>query len=156
MFVLSNTFQYLIIPNQIEQFCVIGCANWKATNVLWALEIKKQCKKHNKKMSDSLFQFCWKNISRPLFSSSPISSLFLIYFEQLKTWWVHQLGLYKTSLYSRGKDTKIKDVKHKILICFKSPIIKHWIPLTPNTPYLTHPFIESRDVFSIGSTRWRT
>jgi len=107
-------------------------------------------------MSDSLFQFFWKNSSRHLFSSSPIFSLFLIYFEWLKTWWVHQLVLYKTSLYSRGKDTKIKDVKHEILICFKSPIVEHWSPLTPNTPNLAHSFIKLRDVFSIGSTRWST
>jgi len=39
---------------------------------------------------------------------------------------VHQLRLYKISLYSKHKDSTIKDLKFKIQLCFKSPIIKHW------------------------------
>jgi len=48
---------------------------------------------------------------------------------------VHQLELYKNSLYSRGKDAMIKDFKLKILICFNSPIIKIWI-LLHQTPHM--------------------
>jgi hypothetical protein len=42
---------------------------------------------------------------------------------------VCQLGLYKTSLYTRNKDATTKDFKLEILICFNSPITVHWIPL---------------------------
>jgi len=45
----------------------------------------------------------------------PFSS-FLIHFERLKTWWVHQLGLYKNSLYSKCKDAMIKYLKLEMLI----------------------------------------
>jgi hypothetical protein len=31
--------------NQIEQFCVIGRENWRATNVLGVSEVKEQCRK---------------------------------------------------------------------------------------------------------------
>ncbi len=44
---------------------------------------------------------------------------------------VHQLRLYKISLYSEHKDATIKDLfKFKIQFCFKSLIIKHWTPYT--------------------------
>jgi hypothetical protein len=47
-----NTFQYFphslinfqYLPHsliKLSDFCVIGCTNWKVTNVLWALEIRK-------------------------------------------------------------------------------------------------------------------
>jgi hypothetical protein len=74
-------------------------------------------------IASSLFQFFWKNNSRLLFSSSTISSSFLLCFELFKTWWVRQLRLHKTSLCSKCKDAAIKDFKIKILICFNSPII---------------------------------
>jgi hypothetical protein len=51
----------------------------------------------------------------------PISSLFLVCIEWYKTWWMHQLGLYRTSLYSKGKDATIKDFKLEILICLIKP-----------------------------------
>jgi hypothetical protein len=35
--------------SQIEQFFVIGCINWRVTNVFRVLEIKEQHKKHRKK-----------------------------------------------------------------------------------------------------------
>jgi len=46
----------------------------------------------------------------------PISSSFLIHFEWLKFLWVHQLGLYKNSLYTKCKDAMIKDLKFEMLI----------------------------------------
>ncbi len=45
-----------------------------------ALEIKKQCRKHRKRMSDSLLQIFWKNNSRSLSSFSLISSSFFSLF----------------------------------------------------------------------------
>jgi hypothetical protein len=41
----------------LNDFGVIGCANWKVTNVLSALEIKEQHSKCRKRMSDSLVHF---------------------------------------------------------------------------------------------------
>jgi len=96
------------------------------------LECQKQrsnAEKYRKRMSDSLLKFFWKNSSKPLSSSSPLSSSNLVGFEWLKIWWMRQLRLYKTSLYFRGKDAMIKDFKLKILICSISPIIEHWTPL---------------------------
>jgi hypothetical protein len=59
-----------------------------------------------------------KNNIRPLFSSNPISSPFIIHFE----FWVikNMMGppskvIYKTSLYSKGKDAMIKILKLKFL-----------------------------------------
>jgi hypothetical protein len=68
-------------------------------------------------MNDSLLQFFWKNSCRPLSSSNLISSSLLVFFERFNTWWVRELGLYKTFLYSRNKDATIKDPKLEILIC---------------------------------------
>jgi hypothetical protein len=81
-------------------------------------------------MNDNLLQKFWKNNSRPLSSSTPVSSLFLVCFEWFKTWRVHQLGLYKISLYFRSKDVMIQDFKLKILIWFNSSIIEYWPPST--------------------------
>ncbi len=39
--------------NQME--FVIGCTNWKVTNVFGMLEVKEQRVKHKKRMSDNLF-----------------------------------------------------------------------------------------------------
>jgi hypothetical protein len=61
---------------------------------------------------------------------------------------VRQLGLYKTSLYFKGKDAMIKDFKLENLICFNSSIIKKLNPLTPNTPYFPpHSSIELSNFF---------
>jgi hypothetical protein len=49
------------------------------------LEVKEQHRKHMKRMNDVFFQFFGKNNSTPFFSSSPIFSLFLVYFEGFKT-----------------------------------------------------------------------
>jgi hypothetical protein len=117
---------------------------------LWS-EVKEQHRKHTKTMSDSLLQFFWKHSSRLLYSSSPISSSFLVRFEWFKIWWVLQLGLYRTSFYSRSKDATIKDFKLEIQICFNPPPP----PLTPKTPYLPHSFIELSNFCSVGSARWR-
>jgi hypothetical protein len=86
-------------------------------------------------MSDNSFQFFWKNSSRPLSSSSLLSSSLLVCFDWFKTWWVHQPGLYKTSLYTKAKDATIQDLDLKIIIYFNSPIIKHWTPLN-QTPHI--------------------
>jgi hypothetical protein len=63
---------------QIEDFWVIGCANWRVTNVFQVLQVKKQ---NRKRMSDSLLQFQIKNSFRPLPGFSLISSSFLVHFE---------------------------------------------------------------------------
>jgi hypothetical protein len=90
-------------------------------------------------LSDSLFQFFWKNNSRPLSSSSFI-------FKWLKTWWVNQLGLYKTSMSSRGKDAMIKDFKLEIRIYFDSPNIE-----PPYTKHLiSSPLLYQMEQFSKG------
>ncbi len=102
------------------------------------------------------FNFFLKHSSRLLYSSRPISSSFSVRFGWFKTWWVHQLGLYKTSLYSRSKDATIKDFKLEIQICSNSPTTEHYnIPPTPNTPYLPHSFIELSNFCKVGSARWR-
>jgi len=113
----------------LSNFCVIGHANWRATNVVWVSEVKEQWKKQRKRLSNSLFQKIWKKNSKPLSSSCPIFYSFVVCLEWLKTWWMRQLKLYQTSLYSRCKGPMIKDFKLKILICFNSPITKHWTPL---------------------------
>jgi hypothetical protein len=71
------------------------------------------------------FSIFENNSSRLLSSFNPISSSILIHFEWFKTRWVHQLGIYKTFVYSKGKDATIKDFKLEILIFFNLPIIKH-------------------------------
>jgi hypothetical protein len=67
-----------------EIFVSLDVANWRATNVLWESEVKEQCTKHRKRMSDSSLRSFWKNNSRPLSSSSLISSLFLNPFWEIK------------------------------------------------------------------------
>jgi hypothetical protein len=85
-------------------------------------------------MSDSLLQKSWKNNLRPYFNPNPISSSFLIHCEWFKTWWAHQLELYKASLNFKGKDTTIPDSNLKILIYFNSSIMEHrnLLHLTPH------------------------
>ncbi len=105
---------------------------------LWASEVNEQHSKHRKRMSDSLLQK-FEKIAQSFSSSSPISSSLLVCFEWIKTRWVCQLRIYKTSFYSRGKNTTIKDIKLKILICFKSPIVEHWTPLHQTPHIFPHP-----------------
>ncbi len=120
----------------MNNLCVIGHTNWRFTNVPWASEVKEQQRKCRQRMSDNLFQFFPKINLKPLSSSSPISFSYLVCFEWFRIWWwVHQLGLYKNPLYSRGKDAMIKDFKLEILICLNSPIIKNWI-LWHQTPHM--------------------
>jgi hypothetical protein len=77
-------------------------------------------------MNDSLLHcFFEKNSSKPPSSSSLIFSWFTVHIEWFWTWRVPELGLYKTSLYSKNKDVMIKNFKLKNLICLNSPIIKH-------------------------------
>jgi hypothetical protein len=67
-----------------------------------------------------------------------MSSSFLICFQWFKTYWVCQwLKLYKTSLYFRGQDAMMKYFKLEILMCFKSPITKHWT-LLHQTSHIFH------------------
>jgi hypothetical protein len=90
--------------NQIGQFLCNGKHKLKGYKCSLRVKSKEQCKEHRKRMSNGLFQVFWKNSSRPLISSSLISSSFLICFEWFETSGVCQLGLYKTSLYCTGKD----------------------------------------------------
>ncbi len=101
------------------------------------------------------FNFFWENSSKPLSSSSSISSSFLVCFEWFETWWVHQLRLYKTSLYSRGKNARIKDCKLKILFCFKITHHQALNPLTQNIPCLVHSIAKLKDFCDVGSARWK-
>jgi hypothetical protein len=119
-------------------------------------------------MNDSLLQFFWKNSSWTLSSSNPISFSFLVRsFEWLKIWWVCQLGLYKTSFYSRSQYVMIKDLKLEILICLNSLITNRWILLHPtpcvfpipllkwtifvtNTPCLSHSFTEMNNFCDVA------
>jgi hypothetical protein len=107
---------------KLSDFCGIGCANWRTKNVLSESEVKEHCREHRKRMSDSLLQFFAKNSSRPLSSSSPISSSFLVWFEWFKNL-MHVPTRASQNFYahSRGKHAAIKDLKLRILICFNSP-----------------------------------
>jgi hypothetical protein len=77
---ISEYFPHSI--SKLSDFCVIRCANERATNVLsTTTEGKEKHRKHRKRMSDSFVSKILKNSSRPLFSSKPISSSFLVRFE---------------------------------------------------------------------------
>ncbi len=92
MYLSSNIFWYF--PNSLAKwnnFCVIGCTNYRVTNVLWMSKIKEHCRKHKKRMRDSLLQFFWKMNCRPFSSFNLTSSSILICFEWFKNSWVHQL-----------------------------------------------------------------
>ncbi len=111
-------------------------------------------------MRDNLFQKSWKISSRPLSSFSPIFSSFQIHFEWLKTWWVHQPRLYKTSLHSRGKDAIIKDFKFKTLIHSslntEHPMSSSFLFTKSNkNSCLPQFFTGSSNYCSIRSARWR-
>ncbi len=71
-------FQYFSHSfTKLNDFCVIGCANWRVTNILWVSAIK-ELRKHRKRMSDSLFQFFLKNSSWYL-STSIYPHIFLFF-----------------------------------------------------------------------------
>jgi hypothetical protein len=114
------------------------CVWLKASRTNWiCIKIKRWCTLHRKRMRYSLLQKIWKNSFRPLSNCCPISSSISNRFECLKTWWVPQLGLYKTSLYSKDKDATIKVFS-----------LKPWsnlIHLSSNTkpPYLKYPISSS-------------
>ncbi len=118
---------------KLSNFCVIGHATWRATNVLWASEVNWRSNTENTRKGWVIV--CFKNkildSSRPLTSSNSITSSFLVHFEWFKTWWVHQLKLYKTSFYFKGKDAMIQDFKLVILIRFNS--------LNTEPSYTKHP-----------------
>jgi hypothetical protein len=77
---ISEHFPHSI--SKLSDFCVIRCANERATNVLSTTsEGKEKHRKHRKRMSDSFVSIFLKNSSRPLSSSKPISSSFLVCFE---------------------------------------------------------------------------
>ncbi len=124
-------------------------------------KVKEQPRKHKKRMNDSRFQKKIEKIGlEPYIALIPYLSHFSVhFFEWFKTWWVCQLGLYKTSFHSRSQDVMIKDFKLEILIRFNSLLIKRWILLhqTPcvfpipllkwtifatNTPCPSHSFTE--------------
>lgn len=67
---------------KLNDFCGMGCTNWRVTNIFSPSEVKKK-----KGMSDNLFQFnLIYIIFRPLFSSKAIISSFLVWFEWCKTY----------------------------------------------------------------------
>jgi hypothetical protein len=72
-----------------------------------------------------LFQKKLKNSSKHMSNFRPHTFSFLGYFEWFKTWWVHQLRLYKNSLCSKGKDVIIKDIKFHPSPNIKTFYIKH-------------------------------
>jgi hypothetical protein len=80
---ISDNKHFPIFSSFFNNFFVIRCVDWKATNVLWMSEVKEQ----HKKMNDNLLQF---NLNPFLV---PISYLSWICFEWLKAWWVCQLRL---------------------------------------------------------------
>jgi len=96
-----------------------------------------------------------KNNLGPLYSSSFIFFSFLVCFEWFKTWWVCQLGFYKTFFNSKDKDALIKEIKLEILICYNSFITKHWTLLHQTPHVFPHSFIESSNFCSLESVRWR-
>jgi hypothetical protein len=74
------------------------------------------------------YRMCFMQIALGLsLVPAPYLPQFLVHFEWLDD--ECELGFHKTSLYPRGKNATIKDLKLKVLICFKSPITKHWTPL---------------------------
>jgi hypothetical protein len=117
-----NIFQYFPqCLTKLSYFCVIECANWRPTNVLWVLERKEQCKKQRKRMNDRLFQIFWKICFRPFSNSSPILLLFLVHFEWFKTRALQNLFVFQRQRFF----VMIKDFKLEILIYFNSPITEH-------------------------------
>ncbi len=74
----------------------------------WASEVSEQCRKHRRLWVMICFKPFEKIVLDP-FSSAPIFWSFLVCFEWFKTWWVPQLGLYKTYFYSTAKDATIKN-----------------------------------------------
>ncbi len=151
MYLSLNIVQYFLH----SKFCVIQPTNCRVTNVLWVWEVKEHYKEHIKRMNNSLLQFFWKNVFRLLSSFSRISSSFFFRFEWFKTWWVHHLRFYKSSLYSGGKDATIQNFKLKILICFNSPITRYWTSFHQTPPYFPHSFMELKNLCRVGSARWR-
>jgi len=117
----------------------------KANRTNWiCIRIKWWCTLHRTRMSYSLLQKIWKNSFRPLSNCCPISSSISNCLESLKTWWVPQLGLYKTSLYSKDKDATIKVFSLK----FWSNLI-HLSSNTKPLPQISH-------IFPILSLNWTT
>ncbi len=112
-----------------------GYANWRTTNVLWASEVKEQPRKHRKRMIDILFQFLFKIILDPSLVLTPYLPHFEVHFEWFKTWWVWQLGLYKSFVFLCIPVATTKDLKLEILIYFNSPNTEHWTPLH-QTPHI--------------------
>jgi hypothetical protein len=89
-------------------------------------------------MSDNLFQFFWKNSSRPLSSFSLISFSFLIHFELFNTYyWVCQLRFYKTFFCIPRQRCNDQNRKLKILgrasmyTCFESWFKKQFVKIFP-------------------------
>jgi len=99
---------------KLNNFCVIGCANWRITN-----DTKMGCCSLVRAPYFRHFEFC---------------------FEWFKTWWVCQIKFYKTSLNSRSKHAMIKDFKLEILIYFDSPLYEHWTLYTKHSTSFLIPF----------------
>jgi len=135
---------------KLSNFCVIGPANCRVTNVLGVLEVKEQSRKHRKKMNNSL--------KKIFFDPSLVSVSYLPHFSSVLSNLKHMgasTRVFQNSLYSGGKDATIQKFKLKILICFHSPIIRHWTSLCQTPPYLPHSFMELSNLCRVGSARWR-
>jgi hypothetical protein len=134
MYLLSNIFQ--CFPNffaKLSDFCVIGCVNWRATNVYWASEVKEwhsKVKERPRKHTGRgwvivCFNVFWRKNYRPLSSSSSISSSVL---SDLKPdGCVPVRALQKFLVFQRQRCQQSKLLSIKILICLKSPITKHLV-----------------------------
>jgi hypothetical protein len=135
---------FFSLLNQIKWFLCHWTCKLEGYKCSLNVKIKKQHRKHRKRMSDALFQKIWKISFRPISSFSPLSSSLLICFEWFKTGWVHQLGLYKISLNSRSKDATIKDCKLEN----NSFIKQHWTPLH-QTPHIFPIPLLNADIFAV-------
>jgi len=151
MYLSLNIVQYF--PHsltKLSNFCVIGPANCRVTNVLWVLKIKEQCRKHRKRMNNSLK----KIFLDPSLVSAPYLPHFSSVLRDLKHMGASTRD-FQSSLYSGGKDATIQKFKLKILICFNWPIIRHWTSLHQTPPYHPHSFMELNNLYKVGSARWR-
>jgi hypothetical protein len=100
----------------------------KGYKCFWSMRSKGTMQKTQEKNEWHLASIFLKKCSRSFSNSCLLFSSYLVSFEWFKIWWVHQLWLYKSSLYSRGKNETFEDFKLKILICFHSPIILEQTP----------------------------
>jgi hypothetical protein len=85
---------------------------------LQKLEVKEQCKKTHTGRGWWVivcFNFLGEVAQELLSSSSLISSSFWVHFQWFKTWWVHQLELYKNFfVFQEAKMQQFKDLSQML------------------------------------------